>query len=282
MSIIPESNLTGKAGEKKSRVRTWHHGLIARWWREFNRDGKEIDYFRRIIERFGTPALDAGCGGGRLLIPYLKAGLEVEGCDATADIIAACRARAEEEGLSPKLHHQAMCHLDLEQRYRTVFACGAFALGGSRADDQEALRRFYRHLEPGGALALDLHLPNVDSRSWQRWVHGHQPELPGPWSKSDRRTAADGTELEIKTRLLELDPLEQSYVREIRIEHYRDEELLGREQYDLAGSMYLKNELELMLQLAGFEEIEIQGNYEERAPIPYQDAQLVFIARRPA
>ena len=38
---------------------TWHHGLVARWWAEFNRGGPEIDYFRRFVVR-GQPALDAG------------------------------------------------------------------------------------------------------------------------------------------------------------------------------------------------------------------------------
>ena len=48
---------------------TWHYGLVARWWGEFNTDGPEIDYFRRFIERFGEPALDVACGAGRLPFP---------------------------------------------------------------------------------------------------------------------------------------------------------------------------------------------------------------------
>jgi len=36
---------------------TWHYGLVARWWAEFNVDGPEIDYFRRHVEE-GQPALD--------------------------------------------------------------------------------------------------------------------------------------------------------------------------------------------------------------------------------
>ena len=49
-----------------------------------------------------------GCGTGRLLIPYLKAGLDVDGCDISADMIALCRERAEREGLAPTLRVQAM------------------------------------------------------------------------------------------------------------------------------------------------------------------------------
>ena len=49
---------------------TWHYGLIARYWDEFNIAAvEEVAYYRRAIERFGHPALDLGCGTGRLLIP---------------------------------------------------------------------------------------------------------------------------------------------------------------------------------------------------------------------
>jgi SAM-dependent methyltransferase len=59
---------------------TWHYGLVAKWWAEFSEDGPEIAYFQKHVER-GQPALDVACGTGRLLIPYLRAGLDVDGCD---------------------------------------------------------------------------------------------------------------------------------------------------------------------------------------------------------
>ncbi len=55
------------------RVQTWHYGIMARHWAENNTTGPEIDYFQRKIATYGQPALDAGCGTGRLLIPYLRA-----------------------------------------------------------------------------------------------------------------------------------------------------------------------------------------------------------------
>jgi hypothetical protein len=76
-------------------AQTWHYGLIAKWWAEFNDDFRphEIPYFQRHIEQGGEPTLDVGCGTGRLLIPYLRARLDVDGCDVSADMIALCRER---------------------------------------------------------------------------------------------------------------------------------------------------------------------------------------------
>ena len=33
-------------------VRIWHHGLLARWWAEFNRDGEDIVKEGEIDDRF--------------------------------------------------------------------------------------------------------------------------------------------------------------------------------------------------------------------------------------
>ena len=81
-------------------TQTWHHGLVAEWWANFNTDGPEIEYFRRHVEH-ALPVLDAGCGTGRLLVPWLQAGIDVDGCDASADMVALCRERARRAGFEP-------------------------------------------------------------------------------------------------------------------------------------------------------------------------------------
>ena len=85
---------------------TWHYGLVARWWAEFNVDGDDIPYYRKLIERFGQPALDVACGAGRLLLPYIRAGLDVDGCDISAEMLALCHEKAEAEGLSLQLYQR--------------------------------------------------------------------------------------------------------------------------------------------------------------------------------
>src|SRR5689334_21317172 len=146
----------------REEPQTWHYGLIAQWWAEFNLDGPDIAYFRRVIEQHGQPALDVACGTGRLLLPYLQAGLDVDGCDISEDMLALCRERAYREGLAPRLYRQAMHELEIPRMYKTVVLCGAFGLGGIRQLDIEALNRIFQHLEPGGVLAFDHELPYSD------------------------------------------------------------------------------------------------------------------------
>ena len=46
----------------EDKPKTWHHGLVAQWWAEFNEGGPEVPYFQKLIERYGQPDLDVGCG----------------------------------------------------------------------------------------------------------------------------------------------------------------------------------------------------------------------------
>jgi SAM-dependent methyltransferase len=259
-------------------VRTWHHGLVARWWAEFNQGGDDVEYFQRAIESCGQPALDAGCGTGRLLLPFRCAGLDVDGSDASPDMLDWCRRGAADLGVTVNVYSQAMHQLDLPRRYRTIVACGAFGLGGTRAQDLEGLRRIRAHLEPGGKFFMDHHLPNLEGKAaWGAWVE--KPDLPRPWPKrGDRRRASDGSELEIRSRSLAFDPLEQTTTLEIRAAHYVDGQEVAVETNAIDIGLYFKNEIELMLAVAGFQDIQVTSFPEDRPPRPWQDQRIVFQA----
>jgi SAM-dependent methyltransferase len=260
---------------------TWHYGLVARWWSEFNVDGPEIEYFRCFVEE-GQPALDVGCGTGRLLLPYLRAGLEVDGCDVSADMIALCREKASAEGLEPTLFVQPMHELSPPRTYRTIYVCGAFGVGSDRTRDAEALRRFYDALEPGGTLVLDNEAPYSDARQWRYWLSEERRLLPEAERASGRRRrAADGAEYELRSRLLALDPLEQSATYAMHALMWRDGELVAEEEHRLQLALYFKHELVLMLERAGFGDVSVRGGYSDDEPSPDHEF-LVFVARKPA
>ena len=65
----------------KASPRVWHYGLMAEYWSEFKTEAPEAPFFRACAERYGQPVLDLGCGTGRVLLPLLRAGIDVDGCD---------------------------------------------------------------------------------------------------------------------------------------------------------------------------------------------------------
>jgi SAM-dependent methyltransferase len=261
---------------------TWHHGLVAKWWAEFNQDGPEIAYFQKHVER-GQPALDVACGTGRLLIPFVKAGLDVDGCDVSADMIALCRERAEQEGLAPTLFVQSMAELDPPRSYRTIYVCGGFGLGSTREQDAEALRRFFEHLEPGGTLLLDNENPYSGGLPWRYWLKDERAKIPRPrkpLEQAERRRGSDGAEYALEARVMDFDPLEQRITYEMRAGMWRDDELVREEEHTLEMTLYFKNELLLLLERAGFADVVVHGDYRDE-PATRDSEFVVFAATRP-
>jgi SAM-dependent methyltransferase len=260
---------------------TWHHGLIAQYWAQFNDDFRphEIPYFQRVIEDDGQPALDVACGTGRLLIPYLRAGLDVDGCDVSADMIAACREKAESEGLSPTLYVQPMHELELPRCYRTIYVCGAFGLGSTRERDHEALSRFKAHLEPGGTLLVDIEVPYADAAQWPLWTKEARAGLPHEPTAPERgRRAPDGADYGLRSWYVAFDPLEQRVSLEMQARRWRDGSLEAEETHRLDIGLYFKNELLLMLERAGFNDVVVHGDHVVADPTPDDDF-IVFVAR---
>lgn len=259
---------------------TWHHGLVADWWAEFNTAGPEIDYFGRFVEA-GQPALDAGCGSGRLLVPWLGAGYDVDGCDVSADMLARCRERANREGLTPNLWVQALHELAPPRRYRTIVACGVFGLGSTRERDKQALHRLHECLEPGGALLIDNHMPYALSGRWPLWTREGRATLPETWPPpGERARAADGSELELRVRAISLDPLDQTLVMEMRADKWIDDSNVASEVHTLSMRMYFHAELLLLLEAAGFAVTAVEGDH-QREPATADNDFLVYTARRP-
>ena len=240
-------------------IGTWHYGLVADWWVEFNTAGPELDYFGRVVET-GQPALDAGCGSGRLLLPWLRAGYDVDGCDVSTDMIDRCRNLAHREGLTPNLWVQALHELAPPRRYATVVVCGVFGLGSSREQDAQALQRLHDCLEPGGTLLLDNQVPYASSR-WPYWTRDGRRTLPEPWPPpGERSRASDGSEHELRVRAIALDPLDQTIVTEIRAEKWVGGSSVATEVHTLSMRMYFHAELLLLLEAAGFAVTAVEGD----------------------
>jgi len=262
---------------------TWHFGLVARWWSEFNlAEPEEIAYLRDAIRRFGQPALDLGCGTGRLLLPLLDEGFVVDGADLSPDMLSRAAEKASKHGFAPALYSQAMHELDLPRRYRTIFSCGSFGIGATRFQDRLALRRIFEHLEPAGAFIFSHELPysQEDAARWARWLPAHHGVYPQDWPVDGmRRRTADGDELELLSRLADFDPLMQYHVLEMRARLWRADVLVAQEEYRLRMNLYFAQELVLMLENAGFQDVAIEGEYTGIAATP-ADTTVVFVARR--
>ncbi len=258
----------------------WHYGLIAQIWAEFSNETPELAYYEEQIERFGEPVLDLACGTGRLLLPLLRTGIDIDGCDISADMLAYCQRQAQRDNLPVRLFEQPMHRLELKRRYKTIYICGSFGLAGSRQFDQKTLERCYTHLQPGGALLFNVDVEYADPEAWAMWLKDKRTTLPQPWPAQGKRyQSAAGYVLISRSRYLDVNPLDQSYTRAMRVEKWLGRELIEQEERTLSGNMYFKNEVVAMLHSAGFSEITVNGDYTDQRATA-DSSELNFIARK--
>jgi SAM-dependent methyltransferase len=266
---------TGVSSDAGEPVTTWHHGLVATWWATFALDGPEIEFFGSFVAA-GQPALDVGCGTGRLLVPWVAAGLDVDGADASADMIAACRAAARAVGHEPALAVQPVHLLDLPRTYTTIVMCGAFGLGVSRELDLEGLRRLRAHLRPGGLLALDYEVGEFDTERWDTWRA--RPVRLDPPAPDKRHIAPDGTAHALRARVTAVDVDTRRVEREIEAWQWDGDQLLRHETHRLVVNVYVRDEIVAALGEAGFHDVEVVGGY-HGGPPRGDERFLVYLAR---
>ncbi len=125
---------------------------------------------RRVIRECGGTALELATGNGRFLIPAREAGLDVEGVDASPDMLAVCRRHATERGLDVVLHEGDIAPLALGRRYAAIVCpAGSFTLITDVERAAAALRSYHDHLEPGGQLAITMFAPGPDDTTGFMW-----------------------------------------------------------------------------------------------------------------
>ena len=217
-------------------------------------------------------------------MPYLRAGLDVDGSDISPDMLALARERARREGLAaPNLYAQAMHELDLPRRYRTdrrlrrvrarrpVASTTSKGSGGSTSTLSRAARS-----------CSTTRFPYADGHLWKYWLEEGRSKLPRPWrDQGDRRTGSDGTEYELRSRLVAFDPLAQLATIEMKAAIWRDGERVVEEEHELRLTLYFTHEIVLMLEAAGFVDDRASRRLRRSTHPTGDDAFVVFIARKP-
>jgi len=233
----------------------------------------DVAFFRSIIADDGEPALEIACGTGRLLLPYVAAGFDVEGIDLSAEMLEICLRKARESGLGIRLHRQAMQQLCLERRFRTIFVpYFTFQLLTADTDVDESLRRFYRHLQPGGRLVLPLFLPFEGDV-------GQEAAPEGEW-RLRRESAAENGGTMCCWEIASYDFEAQVKHSRLRFEVANDAgDVVDSEERSLGIRWYTQDQMAVRLTTAGFQDVAALSGH-SREPANPDDASFTLVARR--
>ncbi len=230
----------------------------------------DIPYWTEVAGSAGGPVLEMACGSGRVLLALRRAGLDVEGLDASPAMIGRLRDKAAAAGLAVRAEVADMRSFDLGRRYARIFcAFNGFAHCETIADQIACLRAALAHLEPGGALVLHMSYPGP--AYWLepegRPVFEHETILPDGgkvqmWD--NRRKDIVGQRQDSELEIWELDAAERP-----KAVH----------KFSMSQRWVYPFELELLLAAAGFARSEIFGGFDRR-PLRQPDDQMIAWAYR--
>jgi cyclopropane fatty-acyl-phospholipid synthase-like methyltransferase len=244
-------------------------GLMAEAWDALRGDtsgwGDRAFYLDLIRER-GEPVLDIGCGTGRLLLDFLALGIDIEGVDNSAEMLALLRRKAARLGLTPNITLQRMEQLDLPRRYRTILVpSSSFQLLIAPADARQALHRFHDHLGPRGTLVMPF---IAMDRPYDRTYRVEAPLEDGTRVRRTGREVFDPA-----TRLESTDDL---------YEVLRDGVVVRSERHlrEPATRAWREDEVAALYEEAAFADLEWFANF-TRAPHQAGDEVFTVVARRP-
>jgi ubiquinone/menaquinone biosynthesis C-methylase UbiE len=248
-------------------------GLMVESWDLLRGDtSKWSDRFlyRELIAEYGEPVLDVGCSTGRLVLDFLEQGIDIDGVDLSAAMLARCQEKAAARGLTPTLYQQPMHELDLPRRYRTILvSSSSFQLLTDPQQARQALARFYHHLEPGGVLVMALMIV---------WREGEPLETDWEVSREAARPE-DGALLRRWSRS-RTHPAEQLQDAEDRYEVIVDGEIVRTETHVQAPEVrwYTQEQIRQLLTEAGFTNVQIYSGF-TREPAAAEDGLFTVVAQ---
>lgn len=253
-----------------------YRGAMALYWDLLRGDTSNwVDrfFFRDVIQEFGQPVLDVGCGTGRLLLDYMQQGIDIDGVDNSPEMLEICRQKARALELQPALYWQSMESLDLPRRYRTILVpSSSFQLVTDPRNAAEAMRRFLQHLEPGGVLAMPflayLTGEGQDTTIVEEWQH--EVTRPGD-SASVRRWSRS-----------RIDLVEQLEHTEDRYDLIVDGEVVESEAFarSPATRIYTQEQAVDLYVAAGFTNIRVCSEF-TRQPAVASDSIFTVLGAKP-
>ena len=257
-----------------------YRGLVAEAWdllRGDTTNWPDRAFYRALIGQARGPALDVGCGTGRLMLDYLAGGVDIDGVDNSPEMLALCRAKATSMGIdvADRLFEQEMDRLALARQYATIIVpSSSFQLLTDPAAADAALARFFKHLIPGGLLVM-----SIMSKLWPGKRTPPQMQWSG-WHKIAERQRPDGATIRRWMRT-QYDHIQQLEHEENRYEVLRDGVVVQTEMHARAPAArwYSQAQVRTLYEDAGFADVKLTSGFTFE-PASVEDTTFCVIGTR--
>lgn len=230
---------------------------------------EDFGAYELLAERFGQPVLDVGCGTGRITLQLAEQGFEVMGLDVSEKMLERAKEHATKRGgNASKVEwvHGDMREVELGRKFGlAMFSFSGFMHLLEHSEQLRTLKRIFKHLKAGGGVAIDIANPidifrvdDVKSLVIERLF------VDAETGHSVMQNSLAGFD-----RVSQIMSLTWVYDR------IDDEGLVHRALVPQRVRYTLASEMRLLLQMAGFEQIEVYGDYDFNPY--YEDSPRLFV-----
>lgn len=226
-----------------------------------------LDFYVGLARKANGPVLDVACGTGRILLPCLQAGVDVEGLDFFEPMLDKLRSKAAALGLSPTLHRADMSDFSLSRQFALVMIpFNAFIHNMTQAAQISCLECCRAHLLPGGKLVFDTFFPSLEIIGTPPNTRVLEGELPHPETGLPMRM--------YDTRTFDRVEQVQHSINELELLD-ADGTVQETHRSEIRGRYVYKQEMALLLRVAGFARWDIHGDLEGKPLTEENDAMVV-------
>ncbi|MCY4577678.1 MAG: class I SAM-dependent methyltransferase [Chloroflexi bacterium] len=214
--------------------------------------------------------LELGCGTGRVAIPMALNGARVIGIDSSAAMLERAREKAYETDASNLTLVQAdIRDFELEEKFSlVVIPFRGFLSLLSVEDELRTLSNIKRHLEPGGKVALDIFVPDINMLVQEGDVPYHFQDVTDP---------ATGQRLVIWNQA-SYDPFSQIMSIRTTIEKLDDVGYVSSKMYrDFSLRYIFRWEMHHLLRACGYDVLALYGDF-ERGDFDEGSTDMIWVA----
>ncbi|MBI5708814.1 MAG: class I SAM-dependent methyltransferase [Candidatus Eisenbacteria bacterium] len=227
---------------------------------------EDIAFYVEHARAADGPALELGCGTGRVLLPTIEAGVDIEGIEIAPAMLERLARSAAERGLAVRAARGDMRRFARPRRFALVtIPFNAFVHNLTPEDQIATLSCCREHLLPGGRLVFDVMYPNVGMLADDDGVPVLELEVPHP------ETGLPVQLWDTRTQ----DPVAQTQHSLIEI---RELDAAGaaaaRHHFETTLRWVHRAEMELLLRIAGFARWSLAGDFDGE---PLTDDSVVMV-----
>lgn len=214
----------------------------------------DIEYYQSRLSDQASTVLEPAVGTGRIMIPLLQQGYNIQGFDLSKEMLNYCEENLQAANLPTNLIQQASF---TSFNYDTTFDAiiipsGTFLLMTDYDEIKLALQKFHAALNPNGKLIFDLFFQN-DFQLGRTNIKAF--------------TLSDAEKITLTMTESEIDYANQVATYIHKYEHWEENQLKATELETFRLKWLGIEEIQLLLKEVGFAKITISADYQYKKSV---------------